>query len=70
MEEFVPKIININECNYQNFNERKFNESLTNMKWELIILIDESDPNILMNTHTLLPTSAVIRTMCFLTTNF
>ena len=48
-KELVPQKINIYEHNYQNFNEREFNETLSNMNWDQIILINESDPNTSMN---------------------
>ena len=51
-KELVPQKIKIYERNYQNFNEREFSETLNNMNWDQILLIDESDPNIYMdNLH-------------------
>ena len=48
-KELVPKKFNIFERNYQNFNEREFNEALTNMDWDQILSIEGNDPNISMN---------------------
>ena len=48
-KELVPRKINIFERNYQNFNEREFNEALTNMDWDQILSIEGNDPNISMN---------------------
>ena len=48
-KELVPKKINIFERNYQNLNEREFNEALTNMDWDQILSIEGNDPNISMN---------------------
>ena len=45
----LMKKINIYEHNYQNFNEKEFNETLFNMNWDRILLISESDPNTSMN---------------------
>ena len=41
--------MNLYKCNYQNFNEREFNETLHNMNWNDILSLDENDPNISMN---------------------
>ena len=48
-KELAPKKINIFERNYQNFNEREFNEALTNIDWDQILSIEGNDPNISMN---------------------
>ena len=48
-KEFVPQKINIYECNYQNFIEREFNETLSYMNWDQILLFNENDPNTSMN---------------------
>ena len=48
-KELVPRKINIFGRNYQNFNEREFNEALTNMDWDQILSIEGNDPNISMN---------------------
>ena len=48
-KELAPQKINIFERNYQNFNEREFNEALTNIDWDQILSIEGNDPNISMN---------------------
>ena len=45
----APQKINIYERNYQNINEREFNETLTKMDWDQILSIEEYEPNISMN---------------------
>ena len=48
-KELAPKKINIFGRNYQNFNEREFNEALTNIDWDQILSVEGNDPNISMN---------------------
>ena len=48
-KEIVPRKLNLYERNYINFNEREFNEALTNMNWNEILSLDKNDPNISMN---------------------
>ena len=49
-KELVPQKINIYERNYQNFNQRVFDETLTNMNWDKIQSIDENDQTTLLHT--------------------
>ena len=37
------------EHNYKHFNERELNETLSNMNWNVILSLDENDPNISKN---------------------
>ena len=48
-KELAPQKNNIFERNYQNFNEREFNEALTNIDWDQTLSIEGNDPNISMN---------------------
>ena len=41
--------MNLYERNYQNFNEREFNETLHNINWNEILSLDENDATISMN---------------------
>ena len=48
-KELVPKHINLFERNFKKFNETKFNEALSKIEWNNILLLEMNDPNLSMN---------------------
>ena len=45
-KEIVPRKLNLYERKYKKFNEREFNEALTNMNWNEILSLDKNDKGI------------------------
>ena len=48
-KDIIPKKQNIFSRNFKNFNEREFNEILSNTDWNTILNIESNDPNNCMN---------------------
>ena len=41
----LPKKVKLYERNFKNFVDHEFNEALSNLNWDEILLINENDPN-------------------------
>ena len=45
-KDITPKIINIFERNFRNFNENEFNDTLNEVQWNSVLQLNKNNPNI------------------------
>ena len=50
LKELIPRKINIYERNFNNFNDREFEETLKGLNWNEILKVEDKDPNKSLDT--------------------